>query len=109
MMQKEAVEILETISEFYPTFELTKRKAKVLISHLLLMDYEGVKNNLIIYIAKSPYAPKLSDIAVYPPEPNMHLEKWKKWEEEAKKVPEEVKQNFREQFDKLLKEISPNE
>ncbi|PAV27781.1 hypothetical protein CIL05_20090 [Virgibacillus profundi] len=103
MKKEEALEVLRTINEMYPRFNLTKRKAKVLVPNLMQMDYQGVMKNLSAYIMEHPYPPMLSEIAAYLDVEDSHLEEMEKWQEEAKKVSPKVKEQFQEQFEQLIK------
>lgn len=102
MTKEEALEILKTINEMYPRFNLTKRKAMLLIPNLQNMDYPGVMNNLSAFVMDNPYPPMLSEIAAYADEGDTALTEVKAWQEEAKKVPPEVKERFRKQFEQLV-------
>jgi len=103
----EAVEVLQTISELFPDrFELTKKKANILIPQLKKMDYQGVMDNLSSYVVEKPFPPTIAEIASYPAEKNDHLEKVEKWKQEAQQVSPETKRKFEQQFQKLAKEIS---
>ena len=102
MLQQEAIEVLKTINEMYPRFNLTKRKAAMLLPNLKKMDYKGVMKNLSVFVMESPYPPLLSEIAAYPDEEESHLEEMEKWQEEAKQVSPEVKEQFREEFEKFV-------
>lgn len=106
MTEHEAIEVLETIDELYPRFQLSKRKAKVLLPHLKQMEFDGVMNKLFVYVSENAYPPTIAEIAVYPPEPNHHLEELQRWKEEAAKVPQEVKDKFHQAIQQLLKEKS---
>ncbi|RDW19675.1 hypothetical protein [Oceanobacillus chungangensis] len=102
MLHQEAIEVLKTINEMYPKFNLTKRKAAMLLPNLKEMDYPGVMRNLSLFIMQNPYPPMLSEIAAYPEVEDSHIEEMMKWHEEAEKVPPEVKKQFLEEFDKLV-------
>ena len=102
MTKEEAIEVLKTINEMYPRFNLTKRKAVMLIPNLKKMDYQGVMKNLSVFVMESPYPPILSEIAAYPDDEDSHLDEKEKWQEEAKKVSPEMKAQFREAFQKFL-------
>src|SRR5699024_1665631 len=104
MTNQEALEVLKTINEMYPRFNLTKRKAAMLIPNLKPMDYDGVMANLSAYVMDSPYPPLLSEIAAYPDEGESMLEKMEEWQAEAEKVPQEVKDNFRKEMQRLLQQ-----
>jgi Loader and inhibitor of phage G40P len=92
--RQEAVDVLETIKLLYPKYEITMEKGNILITSLERMDYRLVMENLTNYVARSPFPPTIADIAAYPSDENENLEQMKKWREEAKRVPEEVKQRF---------------
>ncbi|GAB3059590.1 hypothetical protein [Virgibacillus ainsalahensis] len=106
MTKEEAIAILETIAEVYPKFEMTKKKAKLLLPQLKQMDYNRVMDKLSAYVVKYPYAPTIAEIAAYPPEPNEHLEKMSQWQEEAVRVPAETKERFRAAMIRLITEKS---
>lgn len=106
MNRDEAIDVLETIRDIYPKFDVSERKAKILLPQLAPMDYELVMEKLSTHTVSHPYPPTIKEIAVYPPEENNHLQLISQWREEAAKVPETVKQNFREQMAKLIKEKS---
>lgn len=105
MTKEEAVEILKTINEMYPKFNLTKRKALLLVPNLMKMDYKGVMKNLSKYIMEFPYPPTLSEIAAYQNEDESLLEEMEKWQEEARRVPPEVREQFKKEFEQLIEHM----
>ena len=102
MTNQEALDVLKAINEMYPRFNLTKRKAALLIPNLKPMDYKGVMKNLSSFVMDNPYPPLLSEIAAYPNQTDALPEKMKKWREEAAKVPSETKERFRLEMQKLF-------
>src|SRR5690625_5117776 len=106
MNRNEAIDMLETIRDIYPKFNVTERKAKILLPQLAPMDYSLVMEKLSAYVAVNPFPPTIAAIAAYPPEVNEYLDRISKWREEAAQVPDGVKQAFHEQMVKLLKEKS---
>lgn len=105
MERNQALEILETINELYPQFELTDRKVKIMLLQLEKMDYDRVMARLNEHIVNSPFPPTLAEIAAYAPEENKHLEQIQKWREEAAKVSPEVKERFRKELERLAQKI----
>lgn len=103
MTKEEALEILYTINECYPRFDLTKRKAAILIPNLLKMDYEGVLANLSAFVMDSPYPPMISEIAAYKDEGESALEEINRWKKEAKGISPELKERFMREFERLAK------
>lgn len=105
----EAMEVLYTMEEMYPKFKLTERKAKILVPNLKKMNFRKVMENLGEHVMHHPYPPQLSEIAAYEEEeveeeeesPLAEIERWK---EEAKKVTPEMKLEFQEQLEQLLRE-----
>src|SRR5699024_12388827 len=85
MNQEEAIHVLETIKDIYPTYAISKIKAKMLIPELLPMDYSLVMEKLAKHVKDHPYAPTISEIAAYPKQQNEQLDSLKKWREQAKK------------------------
>lgn len=104
MKRDQALEILRTINELYPRFELTERKIKALLPQLEKMDYDRVVTRLNEYMVSNPFPPTLADIAAYAPKENEHLKKMEHWKAEAAKVPEEKKQEFRNKLQQLIKD-----
>ncbi|WP_217587489.1 replicative helicase loader/inhibitor [Lentibacillus saliphilus] len=104
MTHEEAVDILEMIAEVYPKFEMTRKKAALLLPPLKEMDYKGVLDKLSAHVVKHPYAPTIAEIAAYPPERNLHLEEMSRWHAEAAKVSPEVKARFRDAMLELITE-----
>lgn len=104
MNKQEAVNVLETIRDIYPKFEVSKKKGHMLIPQLIQMDYACVMEKLSAYVGTHPFAPTLADIAAYPPVCNDHLENISMWRAEAATVPSEVKQAFHKQLTQLLKD-----
>lgn len=103
MNKSEAKEVLLAIYELYPEkFQLTKRKIEFLVPKLLEMDYELVMDKLSNFVTTSPFPPTLAEIAAYKSVNNEHLVKLQKWDQEAAKVPDEVKRQFREKLQKLI-------
>ncbi|GGF17996.1 hypothetical protein GCM10010954_15970 [Halobacillus andaensis] len=107
MNYDQAVVVLQTIRELYPDkFKITKTKAEVIIPQLEKMEFELVKKKLSEYAGKYPFPPTLADIAVYPPRENPHLEKIKKWDQEAEGVSDETKQLLQEKLEELIRKVS---
>lgn len=102
MNRQEAIHILELIPDLYPRYNISKKKAEMLIAALLPMDYEGVKANLAVYVANHPYAPTIAEIADYPVVRDEQLNQLEVWREEAERVPFEIKQQFQEKMTRLL-------
>lgn len=102
MTHDEAVSVLETIKELYPSFSLSKKKAQVLIPPLKQMDYDGVMARLSEFVMHHKYAPTISEIAVYPKKENDHLEQRQKWRQAADKVSPDIKKRFHDALRKLV-------
>lgn len=104
MTNEEAAEILLTIHEIYPTYEITERKMKILVPALLTMDLAGVVKRLNEYILTNSWPPTISDIAAYPSVENEILKKTKEYERLACDHPptEEQIQEFQARFQQLV-------
>lgn len=70
MNRNEAIDVLETIRDIYPKFEVSERKANILIPKLQPMDYGLVMEKLSAHVAAHPYPPTIAEIAAFPPEAN---------------------------------------
>ncbi|WP_186579725.1 replicative helicase loader/inhibitor [Aquibacillus kalidii] len=102
MTHDEAVDVLETIAEVYPRYELTKKKAAILLPQLKQMDYQLVLAKLSAYVADHPFAPTIAEIAAYPAKQNEHIRLINQWKQEAENVPQETKQAFQLQMKRLV-------
>jgi ribosomal protein L12E/L44/L45/RPP1/RPP2 len=109
MNKDQAGDVLRAIGDLYPnTFQVTETKVKLLIPQLEKMDYERVMANLSSFAATNKFPPTISEIAGYTPEHNDSLEKMRKWKEEADKVDPAIKERFKRDMEKLLKDKSKN-
>jgi|SRR5690625_2744605 len=104
MNRNQAIEILQMINEIYPKFNLTERKVEIMLPELEKMDYERVKARFSEYMTTSPFPPTLADIAAYAPPENETLKQMEQWRKEAEQVPAEVKLQFREKMQQLIRE-----
>ncbi|ELK46301.1 hypothetical protein QRD89_16140 [Halobacillus sp. ACCC02827] len=104
MKYEKAFEIVDMLEELYaPKFKVTKRKLDVWIPALERMDYEKVKANVTEHALRYPYSPVISDIAAYEEEEDDFMEKVEQWKREAAAVPPEVKREFFQKFEELLR------
>jgi hypothetical protein len=103
MTNEEAAEVLLTIHEVYPSYELTERKMKILVPALLQMDLAGVMKRLNEYILTNPWPPTISDIASYPLQQNEVLRKTQEYEKRAAENPptKEQIEEFQARFKQL--------
>lgn len=104
MNRDEATEVLLTIHEIYPKFDLTERKLRVLIPTLLPMNYNGVMKKLNDHIVANPFPPTISEIAVYPKPVNQMLKKTDMFEQVAAENPPSQEQimEFTSRFKAIL-------
>ncbi|MCK0471420.1 replicative helicase loader/inhibitor [Halalkalibacter sp. APA_J-10(15)] len=104
MNSEQAAEILLTIKDVYPRFELNERKTAILVPVLKKMDFEGVMAKLKEHIGKHPFPPTIAEIAHYPSGQDRLLKKIGKFEQEAEKEPPtpEQKQEFNQKFKELM-------
>ncbi|SDI18274.1 Loader and inhibitor of phage G40P [Alteribacillus persepolensis] len=109
MKYEQAVDVLETIKEIYPKFEITKRKAEILIPALKKMDYDGVIKNLSSYAAEKPFPPTIAEIASYPKTRNEEWEKVKEFRKNGEKVNPEKKKKFRQYWNNLLEKVKADD
>jgi hypothetical protein len=109
MTREEAILILENISALYSKFELSERKAELLLPILEQMDYNGVIKKLTAYAAKEPFPPTIDAISCYLPETNLNLKQMHIWKKEAAQVSTEVKRAFYSQFQQLIEGKAAND
>ncbi len=92
MDHMEAIQILEKIESIYAQFRISDETITLWIKSLSGMDYNRVLQNLMSYIAKSPFPPTISDIAAFCEKRNSFLDKMKQWEQEGRERIERDKQ-----------------
>ena len=111
MTNAEAAEVLLTIHEVYPTYDITERKMKILVPALLGMDLSGVMRRLNEYILTNQWPPTISDIASYPVQDNEVLRKTQQFEKNASENPptKEQIQEFQARFGQLVLADNDNE
>jgi hypothetical protein len=68
MIKKETFELMESIQQFFPHFEITQSKIDLWQKALNDMDYETADNHLMIYVKSNKYAPTIADIVKEPKE-----------------------------------------
>jgi len=100
----DVLELFKLIKSIYPTFEVTQEKIDIWANVMKKMDYERVIVRAREHFAENKFPPTIAEIAAYAPEKNEHLEKMRQWEKEAEQVPQRVKDNFKKQLEKLLKD-----
>lgn len=104
MDRDQVIELFKLIKNVYPTFEVTTEKVDSWTRLMKKMDFKRVMARAEQHTMENKFPPTIAEIAAYAPEKNEHLEKMKQWEREASKVPQEVKENFRRQMEKLFKD-----
>ncbi|WP_060668238.1 replicative helicase loader/inhibitor [Oceanobacillus caeni] len=104
MNRNQVIELFKLIKNVYPTFEVSTEKVNSWTRMMYRMDFERVMTKAEQHALENKFPPTISEIAAYAPEENKHLEKIKKWEREASKVPQEVKENFRRHMEQLFKD-----
>lgn len=106
MKQTEAINVLKTIKEIYPKYDICKKKASILIQELLPMDYSLVLGRLAKHVATHPFPPTISEIAAYSEQRDDQINKLKKWRQEAEEVPPELREPFYQQMLELMRRTS---
>lgn len=104
MNEQEAILVLETIKDVYPRYDISRKKATILIKELLLMDYDRVMKKMGNHVATHPYPPTIKEIAAYLEQDNEERNKLEAWRQQAKDVPFSFKQTFHKQMQQLIKE-----
>src|SRR5690625_5782765 len=105
MTNQEALDVLKAINEMYPRFNLTKRKATLLIPNLKKMDYKGVMKNLSAFVMDNPYPPLLTEITAYPDDEESAHEKREERQEEASQADPKGKERYYKEMRKSLKRM----
>lgn len=103
MERREVVELFKLIKSVYPNFEVDSGKADTWHRLMKDMDFVRVMAKAEQHVQANKFPPTIAEIAAYAPEENKHLEKMQQWEAEAAKVPPEVKREFAQRFQELLR------
>lgn len=90
-------------------FEVTTEKVDSWTRLMKKMDFVRVMAKAEQHALENKFPPTIAEIAAFAPEKNEHLEKMKRWEQEAKQVPESTKQQFRDELKKLIQEKKTND
>lgn len=111
MNREEVKEVFQVIASVYPTFmpdtkEMLKKKVDTWAWAMKDMDYERVMAKTHEHIQSNKFPPTIAEISAFAPPKNEHLEKVRQWEKEAAQVPDHVKQEFKRNLEKLIKDKS---
>lgn len=95
MDRDQVKELFKFLMSIYPTFD-SPTTEKIDTWHRLMkdMDFKRVMAKAEQHVQVNKFPPTISEIAAYAPKENKHLEKIERWKEEAKKVPNELRQEF---------------
>ena len=115
MNRDQVKELFQLLISVYPRFKPDgkdeseananlSRKVDAWARLMRSMDYKRVMAKAEQHISENKFPPTVAEIAAYAPEKNENLEKIKRWEAEAKQVTPELKEQFRQEFQKLLKD-----
>lgn len=98
--------MFKLIKSVYPNFEVDQTKVDTWSNVMKGQDYDRVIIKLQEHMKANKFPPTIAEISAYAPKRNEHLEKMKMWKQEASKVPEETKQQFRDKLMQLIREKS---
>ena len=65
MIKKETFELMESIQQFFPHFEITQSKIDLWQRALNDTDYQTADDNLMKYVKANKYPPNISDLVAY--------------------------------------------
>ena len=102
MNKAQVLEVFKVIKSVYPNFDATQEKLDVWSRVMRKMDFDRVMKKTEEHVVENKFPPSIAEISAYAPPKNDALDKMRKWEEEAARVPEETKRQFREQLQKLI-------
>lgn len=104
MNRDQVKNLFKVLVKAYPSFEVDAEKVDIWTSIMKNMDYERVMARAQEHIQTNKFPPTIAEISAFAPKKDDTLEKMRQWEEEAKKVPTHVKQNFEKQIKKLFED-----
>ena len=104
MIKKETFNLMESIQQFFPHFEITQSKIDLWQRALAAVDYETAENNLLIYVKQNRFAPTVSDIANEPKEEDYARRSVPTAEETKKYLDQTTKVELTEEQKKRIEE-----
>lgn len=103
MERKEVVDLFKFLKNIYPNFEVDSGKADTWHRLMKDMDFERVMVKAEQHVQANKFPPTVAEIAAYAPAKNEHLEKMKRWEEEAAKVSPEKRARVSAEIQELIR------
>lgn len=106
MTKAQVLELFKLIKSIYPNFEVSQEKIDNWAWAMSKMDFDRVMARAHEHVLSNKFPPTIAEVAAFAPEKNEHLEKIREWEKEAAEVPQETKDRFRREMEKLFQEKS---
>lgn len=104
MNRDQVVELFKLIKSVYPNFDVDSHKVDTWTRLMKDMDYKRVMAKTEEHVQSNKFPPTIAEISAFAPPENETLKKMEQWEREAEQVPDEVKQRFAQNLNKLLKD-----
>ncbi|TGB04708.1 replicative helicase loader/inhibitor [Halobacillus salinus] len=114
MDKKQVLQVFKVIQSVYPRFmpEDTQEQQNKLDTWALMMkdmDYERVMKRTQEHVVGNKFPPTIAEISAYPTEKNKSIEKMNQWKREAEQVPQETKDRFQRELQKLVEAMSDDQ
>lgn len=104
MNRDQVVELFKLIKSVYPNFDVDSHKVDTWTRLMKDMDHKRVMVKTEEHVQSNKFPPTIAEISAFAPPENETLKKMKQWEREAEQVPDEVKQQFAQNLNKLFKD-----
>lgn len=104
MNREQVIQLFKLIKSVYPTFEVDTQKVDIWTRLMKDMDFNRVMTKAEEHVQSNKFPPTIAEISAFAPPENETLKKMEQWEREAEQVPNEVKQRFAQNLNKLLKD-----
>lgn len=104
MTREQVKSLFRFLVSVYPNFEVSTEKIDTWTAVMKDMDYDRVMAKARAHAQENKFPPTIAEISAYAPKKNDTFEKMRKWEEEASRVPQHVKDNFKRQIKILFEE-----
>lgn len=104
MTREQVKQLFKIIVSVYPNFDVDSTKLNIWTSLMRDMDYQRVLEKTKDYMQKNKFPPTIADISAFKPKENEYLEKIIRWKKESEKVPNELKQEFKNKLLQLVRD-----
>lgn len=103
MTREEVKDLFMMLKSVYPMFDISTDKVNTWYGLMRDMDFKRVMAKAEQHAQSNRFAPTVAEISGYAPTENTHLNKMREWEKEAANVRPEVKNEFKQKMQQLIR------